>query len=691
MAVARQSGFLLVALTTAGISNYAFHVVIARQLPPEQYGALGAALAFLVWSSIPLGAVQAAVAKGVAEHRAGPVSGCDHIFLPNLRTVLFIAGAASVTLCLASPLLRAFLHLDSLLTTVFVALYLLPASCLAVLRGTLQGRMQFASLALVSLIPTLVRLSAGVSLVRAGAGVPGAVASSTLGELVGVLLGVVLLPGALRLARRAFRREEAERSLIVEAAPLAVGLGGMWLIIQLDLLLARPLLGHDASGDYAAAALLARAVLFVPAAVSLVALPLFSRSKWHRERAFSWLLASTAVTAALCLPIALSFTMFSDEVIAWSFGPGFAGAASLLPPMAIGMTGLAVANLLLFFHVAVGSRAFYLLWPLALVEGIILFRVGPSPQSLAALIAAGGWAVAAAGLLMARAITRSQANDERLPEVCMVPSTARAVTHEIPEISIVMPLCDGETSALPSVRAVRSALDLLGRPYEVIVIADGDAVRGNAGLEELTRYADVFHYAVREGKGTALRLGLARAQGRYVAFIDADGDIDAACLVEFMLIMDRDRPHLVMGSKRHPRSVVDYPLTRRVMSRSYQAMVRLLFGLNVTDTQTGIKLIQKDVLEAVLPRMLEKRFAFDLELLVVAKKLGFERFLEAPVRLTYRFRSTVAPRDVYRITLDTLALFYRRSILRTYDHSADGGTRLPSTPGPALAAEGSDA
>ena len=127
------------------------------------------------------------------------------------------------------------------------------------------------------------------------------------------------------------------------------------------------------------------------------------------------------------------------------------------------------------------------------------------------------------------------------------------------------------------------------------------------------------------------------------------------------------------------------------MSRCYQAIVRLLFGLNVTDTQTGIKLIRRDVLEAVLPRMLEKRFAFDLEFLVIAKKLGFERFSEAPVHLTYRFRSTVAPRDVYRIMIDTLSLFYRRSILRTYDISNGRDPRPSSPTARALAAEGSDA
>ena len=65
--------------------------------------------------------------------------------------------------------------------------------------------------------------------------------------------------------------------------------------------------------------------------------------------------------------------------------------------------------------------------------------------------------------------------------------------------------------------------------------------------------------------------------------------------------------------------------------------------MNVRDTQTGLKLIRRDVLAAVLPRMLEKRYAFDLEFLVVARSLGFARVFEAPVRIDYRFASHVNP------------------------------------------------
>jgi hypothetical protein len=73
------------------------------------------------------------------------------------------------------------------------------------------------------------------------------------------------------------------------------------------------------------------------------------------------------------------------------------------------------------------------------------------------------------------------------------------------------------------------------------------------------------------------------------------------------------------------------------------------------------------VLADVLPRMLEKRFAFDLELLVVARHLGYRRFVGVPVRIRQRFGSTVSVRAAVGMLLDLLAIWYRLHIRRWYD------------------------
>ncbi|MEQ9335935.1 MAG: glycosyltransferase family 2 protein, partial [Miltoncostaeaceae bacterium] len=161
--------------------------------------------------------------------------------------------------------------------------------------------------------------------------------------------------------------------------------------------------------------------------------------------------------------------------------------------------------------------------------------------------------------------------------------------------------------------------------------------------------------------------GSAAARGRWVAWIDSDLDLDPALLVNFLRLAREGDLDIVVGSKRHPDSRVQYPTRRRIYSWMYQQLVRAMFALNVRDTQVGMKLFRREVLEEVLPVVLVKRFAFDLEMLAVANSFGFDRIAEAPIDLDYRFEgSGVNWRAIAQALWDTGAVFYRLRLLRFY-------------------------
>jgi glycosyltransferase involved in cell wall biosynthesis len=246
-------------------------------------------------------------------------------------------------------------------------------------------------------------------------------------------------------------------------------------------------------------------------------------------------------------------------------------------------------------------------------------------------------------------------------------------------LTVVVPYYNPGHLLVPTIEQLLSVLDASGASYEVIAVSDGSTDGSDqeleatlAGRPQLTNIV----LAQNQGKGAALRIGLAKGSGRYLGFIDADGDLDPILLDSFQTMVRLYSPDIILGSKRHPLSEVEYPFLRRVYSWGYQQVVRIGFRLNIRDTQTGIKLVRRDVLSAVLPRMLEKRFAFDLELFVIARRLGYKRFLEAPIRLRHQFTSTVSWRSVYRSLLDTMAIWYRLRILHYYD-----GDQAPATPG----------
>jgi hypothetical protein len=144
-------------------------------------------------------------------------------------------------------------------------------------------------------------------------------------------------------------------------------------------------------------------------------------------------------------------------------------------------------------------------------------------------------------------------------------------------------------------------------------------------------------------------------------------------LGEFVDCIESGSPDFAIGSKRHPESVVIYPPLRRFYSWGYQELTRLLFGLNVTDSQAGIKLARREIVTELLPILEEDRFIFDLELLAAAKRRGYTHVVELPVEIRERFSSTISPRAVFDMLVDTVRLTWRLRVARSYDRVGTGG------------------
>lgn len=237
------------------------------------------------------------------------------------------------------------------------------------------------------------------------------------------------------------------------------------------------------------------------------------------------------------------------------------------------------------------------------------------------------------------------------------------------ELSVVVPAYrEGERIYANLIRLI-GELDKLNVKYEVVVVSDGNTDTTVSEAQRVPSQAiRVFHYPMNVGKGFALSFGVDQSAGSLVTFIDADMELDPATIGGFIEIMRASGCDAVIGSKRHPDSKVVYPRLRRLQSALYQLLIRLLFNLDIRDTQTGLKLFRRQVLSEVLPLLAIKRFAFDLELLVVASQLGYRNVCEAPIRLDYQFESTVNLASAWSVLWDTAAIFYRLRILRYYQH-----------------------
>ena len=240
-----------------------------------------------------------------------------------------------------------------------------------------------------------------------------------------------------------------------------------------------------------------------------------------------------------------------------------------------------------------------------------------------------------------------------------------------PTLSVVVPVYNGGEGIVENVAIIRKAAagDLASEAVELIVVSDGSIDGTTERLLEARTDVDmhVIHYDRNAGKGYAVKVGALAAKGSWIAVVDADLDLDPGLIPSYLATAQREELDFAVGSKRHPESVVYYPRSRRIASWCYQQLNRLLFRLDVRDTQVGLKVFRHEVAAEVVPLLLVKQFAFDLELLAVARAFGYRRVREVPVRLDYKFTgSEVGSMAVARALWDTAAVFYRLRILRTY-------------------------
>ncbi len=251
--------------------------------------------------------------------------------------------------------------------------------------------------------------------------------------------------------------------------------------------------------------------------------------------------------------------------------------------------------------------------------------------------------------------------------------TRLKVSKHLPQLSVVVPSFGEEKTIERDILRLVQELDGIRYSYEIIVVIDGLLNKQDQSLVKAQKLESskvhVFGYPENKGKGYAVRYGMAKTKGAVVAFIDSGMEISANSLslaLEHFYWYEAD---IIIGSKRHPASRVSYPRSRRILSVGYQILVWFLFGLKVRDTQVGMKIFKREVLEKVLPRLVVKRYAFDIEMLAVSHALGFKRIFEAPVEFSYDSNFTVNSSNIItilRMLQDTMAVYYRLVIRRYY-------------------------
>jgi O-antigen/teichoic acid export membrane protein len=355
--------------------HYAYNVAMAAVLGPAAFGALGALLALILLGSVPGIALQAMAARHTAL-LAGDRRDQRALWTSLLRLAAWWGAALAAVTVAASPVLGAWLHLDSPAPVLALALALAPSTFSYASQGMLQGREAFVAFMAVGLVNAVVKLVAGLGLVAAGFGVSGAVAGAAVGTWLGAAVGVLLvrrsIPAAAPAGGAPRARAPAATALGREATVAITGLLGLFLLTNLDVPLARHFLPAEASGLYALGAVVAKIAFWGPQFVTtLVFARLVTGGGRRRLLAGS---AALIVASGALLAVGLA-ALAALGVELPLLGGDYAAIGPALPLFAALGCSLALVQLLLFEEIAVSARRMGRVLALAAVAQAALISV----------------------------------------------------------------------------------------------------------------------------------------------------------------------------------------------------------------------------------------------------------------------------------------------------------------------------
>ncbi len=232
------------------------------------------------------------------------------------------------------------------------------------------------------------------------------------------------------------------------------------------------------------------------------------------------------------------------------------------------------------------------------------------------------------------------------------------------ELSFVIPAYNEENFIEDTLGTIDAIIMGKNLPYEIVVVDDGS---GDSTLAKAKSYANknghvkVVSYSKNVGKGHAVKTGFLESTGNIVIFADGDMEIDLRTLSKYLDALNHS--DIVIASKKHKDSQVKVPVSRRILSEVFNSMVRILTGVHLKDTQSGLKAMRKSAFIDIFPRLAVKRYAFDVELLAVANLYGL-KVMEMPVNI--KLEAKFKPSEMWRMFLDLLGIAYRLRIIQWY-------------------------
>jgi dolichol-phosphate mannosyltransferase len=237
-------------------------------------------------------------------------------------------------------------------------------------------------------------------------------------------------------------------------------------------------------------------------------------------------------------------------------------------------------------------------------------------------------------------------------------------------LSVIIPAYNEEKTIVETVKeTIKTVKNIGSLGFELVIVDDGSIDNTYSvikGFADKSAYnIKVVSYSPNKGKGLALKKGALAAGGDYILFMDADLEIHPKQVVSFLGLLKRSGADAVIGSKTVKGSVIKVPLKRKIISAGYYFLLKLLFRLPVTDTQTGFKLFKTQALKNCVTKTTLYGYVFDLELIVI---MNFHKYkvIDSPIKLDELRSRRINISDILPMLKDIFKVFARYYFTRSY-------------------------
>lgn len=234
-------------------------------------------------------------------------------------------------------------------------------------------------------------------------------------------------------------------------------------------------------------------------------------------------------------------------------------------------------------------------------------------------------------------------------------------------LSLIIPAYNEEEIIKETLNRILNFLSEKKYSWEIIVVDDGSSDKTSELVKTYKgRGVKLALHKINRGKGAAIRTGVEKSKGKFIIFSDADLSVSIKNIDQFLKSLEKH--DVVIGSRRvlGAQIVIHQPWLRENLGRGYTQLTRLVTGVKISDFTCGFKGFKREAALKIFKRTMIDRWAYDSEILFVAKKLGY-KIAELPIAWKNRKDTRVSLTDAIVTSFIDLLKVRVYNILGKYD------------------------